>query len=614
MSPQEHFSSVHFHHYKAFKDFSISLDRFNILVGPNNAGKSTILGAFRILSEAIRKARSRNPVLVRGPNGTTHGYQIDLGNSTVAMENVFFDYDDSEPATVRFKISNGNELILYFPEPNVCNLICQTTGKTIHSCASFRTQFDVGVAFVPILGPVDPDELLYQPEAARLALLTHRAARNFRNIWHHYPEDFTEFKSLIKTTWPGMDIDKPEVDVTHDKPLLRMFCPEERIPREIYWSGFGFQVWCQMVTYIVRGKGASLFIIDEPDIYLHSDLQRQLLGILKNLGPDILIATHSTEIITEADPDDLLLINKKQRWAKRIKDPSQIQTIFGVLGSNLNPMLTQLAKTRRVLFVEGKDFQVLSRFAAKVGKAQVANRSDFAVIPTDGFNTNKIRTLKEGIELTLGTKILAGAIFDRDYRSDDQCCDEISQLKEVCRIAHIHQRKELENFLLIPSAITKAIQSRLKEREQRGDEVVAFAEDVSEILNRLTEPMRFRVESQYLAKRRPYSKSKISKLDDTTIDERSMAEFDSTWNSRDRFNLIPGKEVLTSLNRYLQDKYKICITAAQIVSSLARNEVPNEMVLLIDSLEEFRTASLKEVADDAADLHEVKLMGASTSH
>ena len=86
-----------------------------------------------------------------------------------------------------------------------------------------------------------------------------------------------------------------------------MFCPEERIPREIFWAGFGFQVWCQMLTHVIQSEGASLFLIDEPDIYLHADLQRQLLGLLQNLGPDILIATHSTEIITEAEPDDILL-------------------------------------------------------------------------------------------------------------------------------------------------------------------------------------------------------------------------------------------------------------------------------------------------------------------
>jgi len=89
-----------------------------------------------------------------------------------------------------------------------------------------------------------------------------------------------------------------------------------------------------MLTFIVSSSESSLFIIDEPDIYLHSDLQRQLVSVLKNLGPDILIATHSIEIISESDPDDLLVINKSYRFAKRIKDPTQLQKVFQILGSN----------------------------------------------------------------------------------------------------------------------------------------------------------------------------------------------------------------------------------------------------------------------------------------
>ena len=58
-----------------------------------------------------------------------------------------------------------------------------------------------------------------------------------------------------------------------------------------------------MLTFIVEGKQASLLAIDEPDIYLHSDLQRQLLSILKEAGPDVLIATHSTELVSDADPE-----------------------------------------------------------------------------------------------------------------------------------------------------------------------------------------------------------------------------------------------------------------------------------------------------------------------
>ena len=96
-------------------------------------------------------------------------------------------------------------------------------------------------------------------------------------------------------------------------------------------------------------------------------LQRQLVSILRDLGPDIVLATHSTEIISEVDADVLLNINKRFRSARRIKNTQELQQVFSVLGSNLNPTLTQLAKTKRVVFVEGKDFQIIARFARKLG-------------------------------------------------------------------------------------------------------------------------------------------------------------------------------------------------------------------------------------------------------
>jgi predicted ATP-dependent endonuclease of OLD family len=116
-----------------------------------------------------------------------------------------------------------------------------------------------------------------------------------------------------------MDITPPERNMIDDPLTLQMWWPENRILREISWSGFGFQVWCQMLTHLIQSKDVSIFLIDEPDICLHSDIQRQLLGILRNLGPDILVATHSTEIITEAEADDIVVIDKKKGEPRALK-------------------------------------------------------------------------------------------------------------------------------------------------------------------------------------------------------------------------------------------------------------------------------------------------------
>src|SRR4030095_10978041 len=140
-------------------------------------------------------------------------------------------------------------------------------------------------------------------------------------------------------TWPGMDIEPPVLTPTNERTLLHMFCPEERFPREIFWAGFGFQVWCQMLTFILQAKDSTVLVIDEPDIYLHSDLQRQLVGLLREFGPQIILATHSAEIIAEVEPQALLNVNKRFHSARHIKDTRELQEVFQVLGSNLNPTL-----------------------------------------------------------------------------------------------------------------------------------------------------------------------------------------------------------------------------------------------------------------------------------
>jgi len=589
-TPMIHITSIHFKNYKSFEHYTVSLNEFNILVGPNNSGKSTIIGSLKILSEGIRKARNKKPSLIPGPNGVqVFGYQIDLAQVPVATENVFHNYDDSSPAIVKFYLSNKSVLQIYFPEQGICFLNCECQNKIIRTPKDFKDTIDIEIGFVPILGPVEHKEQLYQIEAARLALLTHKAARNFRNIWHHYREDFKEFKELIISTWPGMDIDEPEVDYSGEKPIINMFCPEERIPREIFWAGFGFQVWCQMLTFIIKNRKSTVFIIDEPDIYLHSDLQRQLLGILKTLGPDIIIATHSTELISEADINDILVINKASKSAKRIKDPSELQKIFQTLGSNLNPILTQIAKSRRVLFVEGKDFIIFSKLARILNLDQVANRSDFAVIPLEGFNPQKLRAFKAGIEKTIGVKVLSAVIFDRDYRSDNEIKEDLQDLSKGNHFAHIHSCKELENFLIIPSSLNSAIKRRISEYNNRTGNKVTFEEDINELLTRISEEFKTKTFAQLQSNRIQFEKRKNPGINDSTITERIYTEFESAWeNTRTRFILLPGKDFISSLNEYLQSNYHITISLSNVIAEISRSDIADELKNLLKKINDFR--------------------------
>jgi hypothetical protein len=196
-----HITSVKFSHYKAFSSYTIHLQEFNVLVGPNNSGKSTVVGAFRILNEGIRKAKAKSPERVEVDGLITQGYKLNIEDLPVASENIFHNYDESRSASVTFKLSNDSTLKLHFPERGVCIMVPEPKSGDVRTPKDFRTKFDLEVAFVPILGPVDQREPLFEKEAARRALMTNGASRNFRNIWYHYPDDFDKFRDMVQSSW-----------------------------------------------------------------------------------------------------------------------------------------------------------------------------------------------------------------------------------------------------------------------------------------------------------------------------------------------------------------------------------------------------------------------------
>jgi putative AbiEii toxin of type IV toxin-antitoxin system len=343
-----------------------------------------------------------------------------------------------------------------------------------------------------------------------------------------------------------------------------------------------------MLTHVIQSHDTAIFLIDEPDIYLHSDLQRQLLHLLRNMGPDILIATHSTEIIVEAETDDFVLINKQRTAARRIRNPSQLQEVFTVLGPNLNPILTQLAKTRRVVFVEGKDFQILGRFARKLGFDTVANRREFAVVPIEGFNPERVRTLKAGMETTLGGTVSAAIVLDRDYRSGAECDSIAKESGCFCDLVKIHGRKEIENFLLVPTAIDRAAARKVADQVRRTGNSPPGSFSAAPLFDDFANNKRLYVTTQYLDHRKRFMRAKNVGVHEATINEVGLTEFEGHWvDSPSRLQMIPGKEALRTINQHLEDQLGITVTATAIIDAMTVQEAPAEMRNLIESLGQF---------------------------
>ncbi|EDQ6205877.1 AAA family ATPase [Salmonella enterica subsp. enterica] len=583
-------TSVKFTNFKALEDYSISMNDINILVGPNNSGKSTIISAFRVLQAALKIANTRSAGMVPSyTGGNAWGHRIPENSIPISLENVHTNYSQ-ENTKIEFRLSNANRLIILFPPDGGCILNIDAQGKPVKTPTAFKKSFPIFVQVVPVLGPFEQEEIIVTDETVKRSLGTPRASRHFRNYWYKNQEGFDSYKNLLEKTWPGMTIQLPELTSILEKRLV-MFYSENRNAREIFWAGFGFQIWCQLLTHLARANEFSLTVIDEPEVYLHPDVQRQLLAILRDIDVDVLLATHSTEILGEADPTEILLVDKRKRSAKRLRDVEGVQEALDSIGSIQNITLTQLARTKKILFVEGLgDYKIIRRFAKTIGLQELFSGSEITAFESGGFSSwERVKALAWGLQNTLGADIRIGAVYDRDYWCDAQITETEQELRNNLHFAYIHKRKEIENYLLVPCVLNRVLEKYVNERNSRSEITIELDESIEDILYMLTANLRIDSQSQYVGKYIEYMKKSGSSLDQATLTADAIRAFEEKWNNLDtRLMIVSGKQTLKELRNYISTKWSVTLTEIRIIDEFAECEIPQDMRELIARLEVYR--------------------------
>jgi energy-coupling factor transporter ATP-binding protein EcfA2 len=585
--------SVHFENYKALVDFRIRLKETNILVGPNNAGKSTIIGAFRALAVALRRLSGKKPDVVNGPNGRRYGVVVPPESLPISIENIHTDYIEKD-TVVTFGLSNSNSLQLFFPRDGSCKLIAECHNRPLLTSSAFRREFPLKISVVPVLGPVEHQEELVQPETVERNLHTHRASRNFRSYWYHFPEEFAAFSQMVHKTWPGSEIELPTM-TDYVNRTLTMFCLENRIPRELFWIGSGFQIWCQLLTHLILARNSSLVVIDEPEVYLHADLQRQLIGILRNFKADVLVATHSTEIMGEAEPADLVLVDKKNRTADRIKNVERLQSALESVGSIHNITLSRIARSRRILFIEGDfDYKLIRMIARQLGFDALASGLEIVPALSGGFGSwQKVSSLGWGIERALGDQIAVSAVYDRDYFCEEEIEAVEKELDSSPSFAHVHRRKEIENYLLLPPCIDRAIQSAVKDRCKREQAPYSQPKSIVEELVTITEKYKEGTFSQRIGHEIDYKRRLGTKADSATLHARASAQLNASWKTLEkRLEIVSGKAVLADVRSLVGNQYGISLPDSRIISTISEEDIPDDFRKLLEKLEVFRSAAI----------------------
>lgn len=210
----------------------------------------------------------------------------------------------------------------------------------------------------------------------------------------------------------------------------------------------------------------STVILDEPDVYMHPDLQRRLFRLVRDRYTQTIIATHSVEIMSEAEPSDLLVISRQEDRSEYVNSEPGVQFIIDHLGGVLNIHLARMWGSRRLIFVEGKDLSLLKHFQTILFPDSDSPLDAIPNMQLGGWGGwNYAVGCSILLKRTLGDRTRVYCILDRDYHSEGEIDRRLAEAARNGIQLHIWSKKEIENYLLSPKVLHKLIRARQRSKK-----------------------------------------------------------------------------------------------------------------------------------------------------
>ncbi|WP_287377014.1 AAA family ATPase [Mesorhizobium sp.] len=556
--------------FRRFDNFTVSFKEGNILAGPNNCGKSSLIDAIRIIASCIRTMKKTTPTLLQLDDGrVVDGHIVPEHRIGINLANSIHNYNDDD-AIIEVTLHDNSKGTVLLSRERPTRFFVEQDGKRLNSASKFNAAFPLNCAIVPTLGPLEQDEQWVEDETIQKRESARTSSRHLRNVWYRKSEiQFSAFATDVAQAWKGIEIKKPERQIGNSK-FLQMYFSENRLDREVHWAGFGFQIWLQILTHLSRASIDQTIFIDEPDVYLHPDIQKKLVRILRERYSQFIIATHSVEIINDADSLEIVSIHPDLKNAKRIRSEEEYSRLYQYIGSSQNAELARVAKARKVIFVEGKDRKILTAFARRFGYQSLYSGS-VPFVELGGFGgwqkaKHAVWAFKEILDLDVSVFCL----FDRDFRSDPETCAFETKFHEEGLNCIVLRRKEIENYLIDADALTRAIRKRASEK----DVIAPERSTILEWLDQISQTMKARVSSQIKEKFDLFGKKDRDQSSFDQDIDTCMESFEAKWLTFEgRIALVPGKELISRFNEKLQDEGIGNVTLKMVLQEMKEEDL-----------------------------------------
>lgn len=297
--------SVTIRRFKSVSDLTLTLDRVTVLVGTNNAGKSSVLQGIQFGVSAVQSlALASTKKLKRAESGTLAADQLvytPLRDVQTLAQGGRLSQGALTQIEIGFKTAVGTAEIGVRRGKNK-NLSVSLAGdeEVITLLEDMSTPFS---AIAPGLAGVPPVEEYRAPGVVRRAAAYGDANSVFRNVlWilRNDPVAWINFQNRMSQIFPDVEVDL-SFDSESDA-YISATVTRSGVTLPIDASGTGILQAAQILSYIgvYRPK---ILILDEPDSHLHPSNQRQLIRLLDEVANEddfqVLLSTHSRHLLDE---------------------------------------------------------------------------------------------------------------------------------------------------------------------------------------------------------------------------------------------------------------------------------------------------------------------------
>jgi hypothetical protein len=562
--------------YRCFENHTLPLGPFSVIVGRNNAGKSTTVEALRLVSLVAARCQSLTyvppprwtnlPTKTRGVVPSTNGLEINF-------QSIFYRHVDP-PAiiTITATFTSGHVIRIYIGRDSaIYATITDPAGTLANTKSQARALSLPTIAILPQIGPLRREETLRDADYVRSSMSSHLSSLHFRNQLFILRDESARFKELAERTWPGLRIR----GLSLNDSLLNLMIQDGDFVNEVGLMGHGLQMWLQAMWFLARSDAHSTVILDEPDVYMHPDLQRRLVKISRGRYSQVIIATHSTEIMSEAEPEEVLVIDRERRTSKFTNSLPGIQSIIDHVGGVHNIQLARLWSAHRCLWVEGKDVEILRRLHNTLFPA---SQESFASIPNIALGGRAGLPYAIGSSMFLknagGDAITVYCILDRDYFPQEELEERYLEAERHGIQLHVWDRKEIENYLLVPEAIQRLI----AEDANSVPSTAQIASKLDGIAQGLRHQTQDAIADKIYARHKNYGLAKCNQL--------AREYTDTAWKSRDtRLAIVSGKEMLAAITNWSKESFNVSFSAARVASTIQRHEIPEELADVLRAVE-----------------------------